>query len=220
MEQQIIREQLSWIVDEVKKPVFNHALLYPLLGIVEHNIVQKSYGKDTRNLSPHPAIVIHTVMNLRLYCIPCLHKHILRGYKLIKLLCNECSEQCANYIILVIEETALGYVQNQCQGIIIIPILDAAYSLAEGCICSWVDGLYIIVLLEDFIAIEKSEIDRYLNMKAFYPPFLTLSCETSLSLHHKGVPHSWYFILCSRGYVLGVEPSSCPQDAWLRITQS
>ena len=159
-------------------------------------------------------------MNLGFHSLPLLHQHVFGRYQLIKLHGDKCSEEITHYIILVIKEATLAYIQNKSQRFVIIPVLDATDSLTEGCIGSWINSLDIIVFLEYLLAIEQTKVYRYLNMKAFYPPFLTLSCKTSLSLHHKGVPHSWYFILCSRGYVLGVEPSSCPQDAWLRITQS
>ena len=54
-------------------------------------------------------------MNLRLYCFPVLLQHILRFYQLIQLLSNEGSKQSPNYIVLIIKETALAYIKNQCK---------------------------------------------------------------------------------------------------------
>ena len=153
MEQQIIGEEFSGIFNEVKQSVFHNTLLCSILREIEHDIVKQSDSQNTCNLSLHPLSLIDTIMYLRFHCFPFLHQHILWSNELIKLHGDECGKQVTHNIILVIQETTLTDIENQSKCLVIIPVTDTTNSLTESSIGSWINSLYLIMLLEYLLTI-------------------------------------------------------------------
>lgn len=152
---------------------------------------------------------MHTVIYLWLYFLPGTLKHFLRLYKFVKLLGYKGSEQRSYYIVLVIKETPFGYIEYQGQRILIAPVLHSFQSLAESSVCSWIDCLHSIVLLEYFLPIKQCKINCLALNVVFLSPFgpilyikLEIEIYKTLYCYRQAFYPDFYIFLYRAAYII------------------